>query len=182
MKGTGMKILYVFLSVGIFFIMSCAPPSWVSKGSGAFDLEKGKVFRGVSEATGIKKQALLLSTADNRARAEFAKVFETYIAILVEDYISSTTAGDMSTSSEGIHIMPPEHVRKFIRTLLNKAKIIDHWKDQTDGTQFSLCELELLALKNALDDYKELDAEVRYYLRENAEKMHRQLEQMEREK
>ncbi|HIJ58590.1 MAG TPA: hypothetical protein HPP41_02860, partial [Deltaproteobacteria bacterium] len=47
------------------------------------------------------------------------------------------------------------------------------------GSLFSLCELDLLAFKGAMDEYKELDAKVRDYVRENAEKMHDQLEEME---
>ena len=44
---------------------------------------------------------------------------------------------------------------------------------------YSLCKLDLLAFKEALDDYKELDAKVRDYVRDNAEKMHDELEKME---
>jgi hypothetical protein len=51
--------------------------------------------------------------------------------------------------------------------------------DPADGSMYSLCELDLLAFKEALDNYKELDAKVRDFVRDNAERMHDELEEME---
>ena len=47
---------------------------------------------------------------------------------------------------------------------------------------YSLCELDLFAFKNALDEHKELDAKVRDYVRQNAERLHGQLEEMEQKR
>ena len=64
------------------------------KGAGAF-LNKGdKAFYGVGAVSGVMNKPLARTTADNRARAEIAKVFETYSASLMRDYAASTTAGD----------------------------------------------------------------------------------------
>ena len=110
MKGNIIKSVCVLVALGMLFAIGCgkkepappiAGPAWTYKGSGAFDDEKkGKVFYGVGIASGIKNKALLFNTADNRARAEVAKVLETYVASLAKDYMASTTAGDMSASSE----------------------------------------------------------------------------------
>jgi hypothetical protein len=186
MKGIGIKILSVLLGIGILFFVGCAGkepapppagPAWVNKGSGAFDVDKGKVFYGVGVASGIRNRSLLISTADNRARAEVAKILETYVAVLSKDYMASTTAGDMSASSEEQHV--EQALKTFSKTTLHGARIIDHWKDPADGSLFALCELDLLAFKSALDDYKELDAKVRDYVRQNAEKLHQKLEEEE---
>jgi len=72
-------------------------PAWVNQGSGAF---KDGSFYGVGVATGIRNKALAVDTADSRARAKIAEVFSTYIAKLNKDYMASTTAGDMKSSSE----------------------------------------------------------------------------------
>jgi len=189
MKGKGMKLVCVLMAVGILSFVGCAgpqkpaapaSPAWVNKGSGAFDVDKGKVFYGVGIASGIRNRALLRSTADNRARAEIAKILETYVAVLAKDYMASTTAGDMKASSEEQHV--EQALKTFSKTTLHGARIIDHWRDPADGSLFSLCELDLFAFKNALDDYKELDAKVRDHVRQNAEKMHKQLEEMEQKK
>ncbi len=183
MKARGIMILSVLLSVGILFFVGCAGkepapppagPAWVNKGSGAFDVDKGKVFYGVGVASGIKNRSLLISTADNRARAEVAKILETYVAVLAKDYMASTTAGDMKASSEEQHV--EQALKTFSKTTLHGARIIDHWKDPADGSLFALCELDLLGFKGALDEYKELDAKVRDYVRQNAEKLHDKLE------
>lgn len=152
-------------------------PEWIYKGSGAFDVEKGKVFYGVGVASGIKNKALLISTADNRARAEIAKTLETYVAVLAKDYMASTTAGDFSASSEEQHV--EQALKTFSKTTLHGATIVDHWQDPEDKTMYALCELDMFTFKEALDNYKELDAQVRDYVRKNAEKMHGELEELE---
>jgi hypothetical protein len=179
--------LFVLLAAALLLMTGCASapakldepemPQWVYKGSGAFEDDNGKVFYGVGIASGIKNKALLFSTADNRARAEVAKTLETYVAVLAKDYMASTTAGDMSASSEEQHV--EQALKTFSKTTLHGATIIDHWQDPEDKTMYSLCKLDLLAFKETLDDYKELDAKVRDYVRNNAEKMHDELEKME---
>ena len=187
MKTKQMMALFVLLAAGMLLMNGCASapakldepemPQWVYKGSGAFDEDTGKVFYGVGIASGISNKALLFSTADNRARAEVAKTLETYVAVLSKDYMASTTAGDMSASSEEQHV--EQALKTFSKTTLHGATIIDHWQDPEDKTMYALCKLDLLAFKEALDDYKELDSKVRDYVRENAEKMHGELEKME---
>jgi len=189
MKTKHLLVLFVGLSMGILLIAGCsstpAPsadpaslgPDWVMKGGGAFDVEKGKVFYGVGIASGIKNKALLRQTADNRARAEIAKTMETYVATLAKDYMASTTAGDMSKSSEEQHVETA--LKTFSKTTLHGATIVDRWMDPSDGSMYSLCELDLFSFKEALDNYKELDKQVRDYVRENAEKMHDEMEELE---
>ncbi len=154
-------------------------PKWVWKGSGAFDEDEGKVFYGVGLASGIKNRALLRATADNRARVEVAKVLETYVAALAKDYMASTTAGDMSASSEEQHV--EQALKSFTKATLHGATIVDHWVDPDDGTLFALCKLDLEAFKETLDNYRELDSKVRDYVRQNAERLHSELRDMERE-
>ena len=186
MKTKGIVTLFVLATVGLLFMTGCSStpkgdfaqgPEWIYKGSGAFDVDKGQVFYGVGIASGISNKALLVSTADNRARAEVAKTLETYVAVLAKDYMASTTAGDFSASSEEQHV--EQALKTFSKTTLHGATIVDHWQDPEDKTMYALCELDLLAFKEALDNYKELDAKVRDYVRENAEKMHGELEEME---
>jgi len=174
-------------AVGVFLVAGCAStpkeakgPEWVWKGSGAFDADKGKVFYGVGIASDIKNKALLRTTADNRARAEIAKTLETYVAVLAKDYMASTSAGAMAVSPDEQHV--EEALKTFSKTTLHGAIIVDRWLDREVGIFYSLCELDMLAFKDALDNYKELDSKVRDYIRKNAEKMHSELEKMEEKK
>ncbi len=178
----------IILTVAMVLMTACATPTktadtavkgpaWVMKGSGAFDVEGGKVFYGVGAAGGIKNKALLRKTSDNRARAEIAQTLETYVAYLAKDYMASTTAGDMSKSSEEQHV--EQALKTFTKATLHGAQIVDRWMDPEDGTYYSLCELDMMAFKDTLDSYQELDAKVRDYVRDNADRMHGELEELE---
>jgi hypothetical protein len=173
------------MAATVLLFISCAPKEqkqkgheWAWEGSGAFDTDEGRAFYGVGTASGIKSQALLEATADNRARAEVAKIFDAYVAILSKDYMASTKAGDMSAIVEEQHV--GQALRVLSMTGLNNAAIVDHWMDPDEGTLFSLCRLDLAAFKSAVDDLEELDGRFRDYIRGNAEKIHEKLEKMER--
>ena len=143
-------------------------PDWVNKSSGAFKDNGGAVFYGVGIAQGIRNRALSQDAADDRARGEIAKQMNSYVTILKKDYQASTTAGAMDKSSEEQHVS--ETLKNFAKFTLHGATIIDHWKDPSDGTMFSLCKLDLAGMKQSLADAKELDSKVRDYVRANAEK------------
>ncbi len=62
MKAKFLVVFCVLLVTGMFLMAGCSKtpesafsqgPEWVYKGSGAFDVEKGKVFYGVGIASGI---------------------------------------------------------------------------------------------------------------------------------
>src|SRR5260370_30770247 len=102
-------------------------PDWVNRGSGALGGDKGKIFYGVGIASGIRNAAMRRSTTDARARAEIAKILDTYVSVLNKDYMASTTAGDMSASPQ------EQHVQQALKTHspqdLSGAQIIHHFVD-----------------------------------------------------
>ncbi len=191
MKTKHLTILGVMLLTAVLMAVGCSStpettpsadtaaqgPEWVMKGSGAFDVDGTKLFYGVGVASGIRNKALLRQTSDNRARAEIARTMEVYVASLTKDYMASTTAGDMSKSSEEQHV--ESALKTFTKSTLHGATIVDRWMDPADGSMYSLCELDLISFKEALENYRELDAKVRDYVRENAETMHDELEELE---
>ena len=143
-------------------------PEWTQKASGAFKDGAGNVFYGVGIAQGIRNRALSVTAADDRARAEIAKIMNSYVTVLTKDYMASVTAGDMSKSSE--EQMVSQTMKNFAKFTLHGAVIIDHWKDPSDGTMFALCKLDMAAVQKTLADSKELDSKVRDYVKANAEK------------
>ena len=152
-------------------------PEWVMKGSGAFGGDGKHVFYGVGSVSGIKNQSLARTTADNRARAEVSKIFEVYSASLMKDYSASTTAGDMKASSEEQHV--EQAIKTFSASTLSGVQIVDHWFHPQDGTVYSLAQLDLESFTNNLDKMKELNSQVRDYVRQNAERVHMDLEKEE---
>ena len=143
-------------------------PDWVNKGNGAFKDGGQGAFYGVGIAQGIRNRALSVTAADDRARAEIAKTMNSFITVLQKDYMASTTAGAMDKSSE--EQLVTQTLKNFAKFTLHGAVIIDHWKDPSDGTMFSLCKLDMAAVKKTLEDSKELDSKVRDYVKANAEK------------
>ena len=107
------------------------------------------------------------SASDSRARAEIAKTLDTYVAVLNKDYMASTTAGDMSASSEEQHVQ--QALKTYSQMELSGVSIVDHWMDN-DGTEYALAQLDMESFKNNLDKMKELNARVRDQVRANADK------------
>src|ERR1700694_6267256 len=106
-------------------VQRASGPGWVNRGSGAFGGDKGKMFYGVGIASGTHNVAMRRSTSDSRARAEIAKTLETYVAVLSKVYQASTTAGDMSASSEEQHVQ--QALKTYSQMELSGAGLIDHW-------------------------------------------------------
>ncbi len=144
-------------------------PEWVNKGSGAMKDKDGKqVFYGVGIAQGIRNRALSVAAADDRGRAELAKIMNSYVTTLTKDYMASITAGDMTKSSE--EQMVSNTMKNFAKFTLHGAIPVDHWKDPADGTLFALVKLDMGAIQSSLAESKELDSKVRDYVKANAEK------------
>jgi hypothetical protein len=174
-KATGSRLLLLLLVVGL---AACGgPPTWVKKGSGAYNDKSDKSFYGVGSVVGVRNEPLAWDTAENRARAEIAKTFETYTAYLMRDYAASTTAGDFSRNSEEQNV--ERAIKTFSAVTLNGVKPIDRYKDGKTGTYYVLTKLSLEDMKNNLDQAKELNSQVRDYVRKNADRLFERLEKEE---
>jgi hypothetical protein len=158
-------------------IQDLKAPEWVVKGSGAFANERGKIFYGVGSSSNMENPSLLRTAADNRARNEVSKVFQFYTASLMKDYMASTSALQPGVTAE------EQHVEQAIKTVtsitLSGVEIVDHWQNPGTMEMFSLARLDLAAFKDSLDKSKELNAKTKEYIRQNADKLHQQLEKEE---
>src|SRR5262245_6957311 len=153
------------------------PRKWVKKGSGAFNEKDSKSFYGVGSVTGVRNEPLAWDTAENRGRAEIAKTFETYTGYLMPEYAASTTAGALTRNSEEQNV--ERAIKTITTTTLSGVRPIDRYKDEKTGTYYVLTKLSLEDMKNNLDQAKELNAQVRDYVRKNADKMFERLEKEE---
>ena len=154
---------------------SRVPPDWVLQGSRAFKDAGVRAFYGVGVVSGIRNQALARSVADQRARAEIARILKTYSTSLLRDYQAATTAGDFSRSSEEQHV--EQTLKTFTEATLTGVRIVDRWVDPRDGTVYSLARLDLKTLKQTLEQVQELEEAVRNYVRQHAEEAFDRLEQ-----
>jgi hypothetical protein len=170
--GSGLALL---LLVGL---AACGgPPKWVEKGSGYMNDKDSKAFYGVGSVTGVRNEPLAWDTAENRARAEIAKNFETYTGYLMRDYAASTTAGDFTKNTEEQNV---ERAIKTVTTVtLSGVHPIDRYKDEETNTYYVLTKLSLEEMKNNMEKAKELNAQVREFVRKNADRLFERLEKEE---
>jgi hypothetical protein len=178
-RGHGSKVIGSGIAVMLLMgLVACGgPPKWVKQGSGAFHEKDSKAFYGVGSVIGIKNEPLAWDTAENRARAEIAKSFETYTGYLMRDYAASTTAGDFTRNTE------EQNVERAIKTItittLSGVRPVDRYKDEKAGAYYVLAKLDLEDMKNNLEQAKELNAQVRDFVRQNADKLFDRLEKEE---
>lgn len=170
--GAGIAVLLVLT------MAACGgPPKWVQKGSGVYNEKDAKAFYGVGSVVGVRNEPLAWDTAENRARAEIAKTFETYTGYLMRDYAASTTAGDFTRNTE------EQNVERAVKTVttatLSGVRPIERYKDEKTNTYYVLTKLSLEDMKNNLEQAKELNAQVRDFVRKNADKMFDRLEKEE---
>ena len=152
-------------------------PKWVLTGSGAFTDVKGKAFYGVGSATGIKNYSLQRQIADDRARADLAKVFEYYVETLTKDYQAHTTAGSFATSTEEQNAEAA--VKVVVSTTLRGVTIIDHFEIPERQEMISLARLDYDAFKqNVVEakEFKQLPNKVRQDIKDRADALHKEME------
>jgi len=143
-------------------------PKWAHRGSGAYDTENGKAFFGVGIVQGIQNEALARQTADNRARGEVAKMFDLYVAALMKDYQRSTTAGDFKASAEEQDVVSAQ--KTITEATLRGVEVRDHWYNPRTGSIYALAVLDLNGIMKSLQKAKQLNAQVRDFVRANAKK------------
>ncbi|MGC1509918.1 hypothetical protein FT643_18275 [Ketobacter sp. MCCC 1A13808] len=135
-------------------------PDWVNEGTQSVDSVDGRFIYGVASAPSMNDESLQTATADNRARAEVAKVVSTYVDSTMSDYTAAT--GD--TSSNSIE----NSINSATQTVLNGAKIKGRWKDKNTGNVYSFAEMDMKALDDAISTAGKLSDSFKAYYSENA--------------
>ena len=152
-------------------------PKWALIGGGAFTDSEGKAFYGVGSATGIKNFSLQRQIADDRARADLAKVFEYYVETLTKDYQAHTTAGSFATSTEEQNAEAA--VKVVVSTTLRGVTIIDHFEIPERQEMISLARLDYDAFKQNVveaNEFKQLPNKVRQDIKDRADALHKEME------
>ena len=152
-------------------------PKWALVGGGAFTDAKGKAFYGVGSATGIKNFSLQRQVADDRARADLAKVFEYYVETLTKDYQAHTTAGSFATSTEEQN--SEAALKVVVSQTLRGVTIVDHFEVIERRELLSLARLDYDAFKRNIEHaeaFQELPPQVRENIKERADALHKEME------
>ncbi|MDX2479171.1 MAG: hypothetical protein QNK24_02405 [Desulfuromusa sp.] len=129
-------------------------PDWVNEGTQILNDKGGRYFHGVGQAPPMGDDSLQISTADNRARAEVARILTSFMDVVQNDY--STAAGTTAelVSEQSIS----RQIESLTKTNISGVEIIGHWRDKKTGKVYSIAELDLEQVKKVIAANEEMNS------------------------
>ena len=171
-----MTVLVLGGAFAVLTMSACeSTPKWVK--TGTYTGQDAKAFYGVGEVMGIRNEPLAWDAAENRARAQMVKIVSTYTAYLMRDYAASTAAGEFKKTTEEQHI--EEATKTFAAGTLNGVRTVDRYKDEKNGIYYVVVKMDLEDVKDMLTQSKELNSQMRDFVRKNADRAFERLEKEE---
>lgn len=140
-------------------------PDWVNKGTNVLNTKDGRLFHGVGSASSMGDMALQISVADDRARAEVARVLSSYLDVVSNDYMSSAKSGDTGVSEEAVS----RQIKNVSKVNLAGAKIIGNWRDPKTNTIYSIAELDMNHVKSTLAGVQDMNTDLKRYIETSAD-------------
>lgn len=117
-------------------------PDWVNQGTQAVSDEDGRFIQGIGMAPPMGDLALQRTTAENRARAEIARVLSTFVDSTMNDYLGQS--GDATSSAVD------RTIRSTTQLALSGARVIGHWKNPKTGDLFAFARMDMKAFDLSL--------------------------------
>jgi len=140
-------------------------PDWVNKGSNILNSLDRRLFHGVGSASPQGDMALQKAIADDRARAEVARILSSYLDVVSNDYMASAKSGAAGDTNTGVS---EEAVSRQIKntTKINMAgtRIIGSWRDPASNTIWSLAELDMKYVKSTMAGVADMDADLKRHI------------------
>lgn len=140
-------------------------PDWVNEGNQALKDKNGRFFHGTGSAPRMSDVSLQRSTADNRARAEVAQIFSSYMSVLASDYSSSLSGDNESINEQAIS----RTVENATQLNLVGVEIIARWKDKKTGVLYSLAELDMKKFKTVTSAAEKMNVGFKAFVSDNAD-------------
>jgi len=110
-------------------------------------------------------ESLQRSTADDRARAEVARIFSSFMDVVSDDYVASTGTRADASAEQAVS----RQIKAVTKLNLSGSKIIGRWKDGRTNLVYSISELDLKQIKNTMQGVKDMNPDLRRYIDRNAE-------------
>lgn len=153
-------------------------PDWVNKGTSVLNDRDGRLFHGVGSSPAMGDESLQRSTADDRARAEVARMLSTYMDVVNNDYVAASGAGANASSEQAVS----RQIKAVTKQNLSGSKIIGRWKDGRTNTVYSISELDLKQIKTTVQGANDMNEDLRRYIDRNAENIFDKLSAKENRK
>lgn len=142
-------------------------PDWVNQGSQALDNRDGRLIHGIGSAPTMNNLSLQTSTADERARAEVARVLSSFMHVASQDYAASAGAGQDRHNQASV----AREIDNITRQNVSGARIIAHWRNPETHTIWSLAELDMENVKNTVAGSREMNAGFKDYFAAHADNL-----------
>jgi hypothetical protein len=135
-------------------------PDWVNEGTQILNDKGGRLFHGVGQAPVMGDESLQISTADNRARAEVARILSSFIDVANSDYGSAAGTDGEMVSQQSMS----RQIESLTKTNLSGSEIIAHWRDKKAGTIYSIAELDLDQVKRIVAANQDMNQDFGHFL------------------
>ena len=140
-------------------------PDWVNEGTNTLNNKDGRLFHGVGSASPLGDASLQKSVADDRARAEVARVLSSYLNVVSSDYVAAAKAGGTSVTEESVS----RDIRNLSQVNLAGARIIGSWRDPKSGIIYSIAELDMKQVKSTLDGVRDMNSDLKRHIESQAD-------------
>jgi hypothetical protein len=140
-------------------------PDWVNEGTNILNEKDGRLFHGVGSASPMGDMALQKSTADDRARAEVARVLSSYMDVVSNDYMSSAKSSGANVAEEAVS----REIKALTKVNLTGAKIIGSWRDTKTNIIYSIAELDMKQVKSTLAGTQDMNDDLKRYIETRAD-------------
>lgn len=140
-------------------------PDWVNEGTNVLNDKNGRLFHGVGSASPMGDMALQKSVADDRARAEVARVLSSYLDVVSSDYMAAAKSGEASVNEESVS----RQIKNLTKVNLSGAKIIGSWRDPKTNIIYSIAELDMNQVKSTLSGVQDMNSDLKRYIETNGD-------------
>lgn len=141
-------------------------PDWVNNGSSALTKQDARIFHGVGSASPMGDMALQKAVADDRARAEVARVLSSYLEVVATDFVAAAKiGGDTSINEEIIS----SQIRSTSKANMTGARIIGSWRESKTNTIWSIAELDMKYVKSTMAAVSDLNTDLKIFFDTSAD-------------
>lgn len=140
-------------------------PDWVNEGTQTLKTKDGRLFHGVGSASAMGDLSFQTSIADNRARAEIARILSSYMEIVFRDYMASGKADEQGYTEQ----TASREINNVTKVNLTGARIIGHWRDKKNNMIFAIAELDMKHVKDTLKNVDTMNQGFRDFLGKKGE-------------
>ncbi|MDE2235634.1 MAG: hypothetical protein KGK44_08820 [Gammaproteobacteria bacterium] len=165
-----------FLLAMAVFLAACASkpesnlgikgaPDWVNQGTQALKDNGNRYIYGIGSAPAMNDLSLQTSTADDRARAEVARVLSSFMHVVSQDYGASAGMGQNQQNEQSVS----RQIESITSQNVSGAQITAHWMDPKTGMIWSLVKLDMNDVKSMIASSDAMNAGFKSYFAGHAD-------------